>query len=232
MQRVFITGANRGLGLEVARQYLERGAHVFAAARSFDAVSQFDGQYSRKLTTVPLDVNDDAAIQAAAQTVRGITDGLDVLINNAAIFPRGARYSTVGKIESAAIAEVLRTNSIAPLMIVQAMLDLLKNGTDPKIVNITSQQGSMQYKTGGGSMAYAVSKAALNMVTRVLAGDLRSAGIISIMVHPGWVATDMGGSGAPISAERSASSLIRIIDGLTPGDNGAFFNYDGKPHQW
>lgn len=232
MQRIFITGANRGLGLELARQYLERGAHVFAAARKFDAVERFDSKHKGKLTTIALDVNDDDAILAAAQAVRSATDGLDILINNAAVFPRGAAYNSVGSIESAALAQTLHTNTIAPLMVVQALLPLLRKGSDTKIINITSQQGSMQYKTHGGALAYATSKAALNMITRVLAGDLASAGITSVMVHPGWVATDMGGSGAPLSAEKSAASLIRIIDHLTPKDNGRFFNYDGQDHRW
>ncbi len=232
MQRIFITGANRGLGLEIVRQYLERGDHVFAAARKFAAVEHYDGKYKGRLTRVKLDVDHMDDIAAAAQTVRSEVNGLDMLINNAAINPRESGYRSLGSLEPQALEHSLHTNAVAPLMIVQALLDLLKNGTNPKVINITSQQGSMQYKTHGGGYAYSISKAALNMATRALAGDLGSQGIITMMIHPGWVQTDMGGGGAPLSAQQSASSLINIIDNLTPKDNGRFFNINGQDHMW
>jgi NAD(P)-dependent dehydrogenase (short-subunit alcohol dehydrogenase family) len=233
MQRIFITGANRGLGLEIVRQYLERGDHVFAAARKFDAVGQYDGKYKGTLTKITLDVTNLDEITAAAQAVRQSTNGIDILINNAAINPREPAYRTLGSLDAQALEYEMRINAIAPLMIVQAFADLLKNGTNPKLINITSQQGSMQLKTGaGGGYAYSVSKAALNMATRLLAGDLASSGVVTMMIHPGWVQTDMGGGGAPLSAHESASSLLKIIDNLTSKDNGRFFNINGQDHMW
>lgn len=233
MQRVFITGANRGLGLEIVRQYLERGDHVFAAARKFDMLEQYDGKHTGTLTKIPLEVNNMDDIAAAAQAVRAVVDGIDILINNAAINPRESIYRTLGSLDSQALAHEIHTNAIAPLMIVQAFVDLLKNGKSPKLINITSQQGSMQLKTNaGGGYAYSMSKAALNMATRVLAADLIGQGIITMMIHPGWVQTDMGGSNAMISAHESASSLLNIIDNLTAQDNGRFFNITGQDHIW
>ncbi|MFN8372167.1 MAG: SDR family oxidoreductase [Anaerolineae bacterium] len=231
MQRIFITGANRGLGLEVVRQYLERGDQVFAAARKFDAVEQYDGQYKGKLSKIKLDVDNMDDIAAAAQQVRAEVDGLDVLVNNAAINPREPEYRSLGSLRPEALEHSIHTNAIAPLMIVQAFLDLLKNGRNPKLINISTQQGSMQFKTSGGGYAYSISKAALNMATRVLAGDLGAQGVITMMIHPGWVQTDMGGSGAPLSTQQSASSLLKIIDNLTPKDNGRFFNINGEDHR-
>jgi NAD(P)-dependent dehydrogenase (short-subunit alcohol dehydrogenase family) len=233
MQRVFITGANRGLGLEIVRQYLERGDHVFAAARKFDAVEQYDGKYKGTLTKITLDVNNMDEITAAAQTVRQSVNAIDILINNAAINPREPVYRTLGSLEAEALAHEIHINAIAPLMIAQAFVDLLKNGTNPKLINITSQQGSMQLKTGaGGPYAYSISKAALNMATRLLAGDLASSGVVTMMIHPGWVQTDMGGGGATLSAPESASSLLKIIDNLTSKDNGRFFNINRQDHMW
>ncbi len=233
MQRIFITGANRGLGLEVVRQYLERGDHVFAAARKFDAVEQYDGKYKGKLSKITLDVDNLDAITAAAQKVRAEVDAIDILINNAAINPRTPAHRQLGSLEAAALEHSIHTNAIAPLMLVQAFTDLLKNGKHPKLINITSQQGSLQLKSGaGGGYAYSISKVALNMATRLLAGDLASSGVVTMMIHPGWVQTDMGGGGAPLSPHESASSLLNIIDNLTAKDNGRFFNINGQDHIW
>ncbi|NWF69884.1 MAG: SDR family oxidoreductase [Chloroflexi bacterium] len=228
--RVLITGANRGLGLALVRLCLQRGDHVFAAARRFDALEKLDS--GGRLFPVPLDVDSGESIAAAVDTVREHAVGLDLLINNAGIFPRAPAYASFGHIEAAALREVLQTNTIGPLLVAQAFLPLLHNGSAARIINITSQQGSLQWKTRGGSLSYSVSKAALNMLTRVMAAELRPQGIIAAMIHPGWVQTDMGSANAALSADQSAAYVLRIVDRLTLEDSGAFFNYDGSPHPW
>ena len=126
----------------------------------------------------------------------------------------------------------LHVNAVAPLMVVQAFATLLKAGTQAKIVNISSGLGSMTRKLTGGLYGYSPSKAALNMVTRGLAADLKPFGITTISLHPGWVQTDMGGRGAPVKPMDSVAGMRKVIDGAGPKDSGRFFNYDGATVPW
>src|SRR5687768_12177670 len=200
MERVLITGSNRGLGLEMVRQYTESGAQVFATARQpeqADELQQLARQYADQIAIMALDVADQAQLEQVTHQVAGLVDGLDILINNAGINPRSLQ--SFEAITRETMLEVFDVNAVSALMMVKALVGLLRNGNNPRIANISSQVGSMEWKASGGSYAYAVSKAALNMVTRCLAGDLRSDGIITVTFHPGWAQTDMGGQGAPLS---------------------------------
>jgi NAD(P)-dependent dehydrogenase (short-subunit alcohol dehydrogenase family) len=234
MERILITGTNRGLGLGMVQHYLQReGTYVFATCRnpaSAIELNRLAATNPRRMTIIPLDVSDEAAIDASAETVRQHTDGLDILINNAAINPR--HVQTFENITPDLMRQVFQTNTLAPLLVVKAYLDLLKKGHNVRVVNISTQVGSMTWKQSGGSYAYATSKAALNMVTRCLAADLRAYGIITVMLHPGWVQTDMGGSSAPLTIAESVSSILRLIDGLTDKHNGGFFKWNGEVHPW
>jgi len=118
------------------------------------------------------------------------------------------------------------------LMVVKAMIGLVRKGSSPKIINVSTQMGSMDYKRHGGGYAYSASKAAMNMITRGLAADLQGDGIITVTLHPGWVQTDMGGSSASLTSEESARSIVGLADRLTMDDNGCFFKWNGDVHLW
>jgi NAD(P)-dependent dehydrogenase (short-subunit alcohol dehydrogenase family) len=223
---IFVTGANRGLGLEFVRQYLDDGARVFAAARATSpALQALAQQHPRALTVLTLDVSSDDDIAAAAAAVD--VGSLDVVINNAAVNKKGMG---LGSYRREGMLEAFAVNAVAPVLVAQALWPLLAKGARPRLVNIGTQVGSFATNSGGSSPLYAASKAALHMYTRALARE--GNGVITIVVHPGWVQTDMGGKSAPLTPSQSVSSLRALIDRLQPADNGQFFNVDGKPHPW
>lgn len=223
--RVLITGANRGIGLELVRQYaLRDDVTVFAACRRTS--DELEALASDRVIIVPLDVTDAESIQQSVNCVMG---HLDVLINNAGINRPNQALSVI---QPETMLEIFNVNTVAPLMVTRAYLDLLKKSENPRLVNISSSMGSLDDRTYGGSYAYSTSKAALNMVTRGLAADLRSTGITVLTLDPGWVQTDMGGDGAPLTPPESALGIIKVIDGLTAKDSGTFLRWDGSVHAW
>ncbi|MBZ0299767.1 MAG: SDR family oxidoreductase [Anaerolineae bacterium] len=235
MQRILITGSNRGIGLELARQYAARGAQVFATCRdpqSADQLHALAQAHADRVHLVALDTGHPESIAEAASTIHAQTDGLDVLINNAAINPRDDRLRAFGQLEPDPILDVLRVNSIGPVLVTQAFADLLRRGNSARVVNISSGAGSLEQQANGCGYTYHASKAALNMFTRCLAGTLQADGIITIVLNPGWVKTDMGGPNATLEAEQSIRGILDVIDRLTIDDNGAFCQWDGKRLPW
>jgi NAD(P)-dependent dehydrogenase (short-subunit alcohol dehydrogenase family) len=232
MERILITGASRGIGLELARHYLERGDLVLATARNLvDATDlrALAAAYPNHCHLLSLEVTDEENIAAVAAQAATLVDGLDVLINNAGVFPRNERPETL---DAQTMLETLHVNAVAPLIVVRELLDLLRSGRRPRIVNITSQLGSLTRRASGRCYSYCSSKAALNMLTRSLAFDLQDDGIIAVVVHPGWVQTDMGGAHAPVLVGESARGIIALVDGLTPEQTSKFLTWDGREHAW
>jgi NAD(P)-dependent dehydrogenase (short-subunit alcohol dehydrogenase family) len=239
-QRVLVTGANRGLGLEFVRQLAARGDRVFATARDVNRAAELR-EISRshgddRVTVLPLDVDDADSIRAAAETVRGQTDALDLLINNAGVYAArinagGEPAERLGELDFDDALKVLRTNAVAPLLLAQALLPLLQRGTNSKVVSITSGYGSVADNTGF-PYYYAASKAALNMFMRSLAGDAAAKGIVTVVMSPGWVQTDMGGASAPVTADKSVAGMLKVIDALTAADNSRFYDWRGKEVAW
>ena len=230
--RLLITGSNRGIGLALTRQYLARGDRVFAACRQPDAARDLlalRDSFPDQLSVGQLDVADPASIEAAYNNVRQQTDALDVLVNNAGIYPCGER---LGSLDAQIILHAFAVNSVGPIMVAQRFLDLLRQGERPRIVNITSQLGSLTRKRSGGDYSYTASKAALNMLTKALAYDVRPLGIITVMVHPGWVQTDMGGRGAPLTPTESARGMVAVIDSLKADDAARYLQWDGSELPW
>jgi NAD(P)-dependent dehydrogenase (short-subunit alcohol dehydrogenase family) len=226
-----VTGANRGLGLEFARQYAADGWKVHAACRDPDTAKQL-GRLAAgsggQVDVLALDVTDSAGIRAAAESLAGET--IDVLINNAGVgSPKNQR---LGQLDYAAWARVLDVNTLGPMRLVEAFLDHVAKGGEKKIVTLTSAMGSIADNASGGSYAYRSSKAAVNIVMKSLSIDLAPRGITCVVVHPGWVRTDMGGPGGKLDPAESVSAMRRLIVGLKPTDSGRFFNYDGKPYPW
>jgi NAD(P)-dependent dehydrogenase (short-subunit alcohol dehydrogenase family) len=232
-RRVLITGASRGLGLEFTRQWLANGEQVFALAREPDRSDSLTGlgrDYTETLRIEKCDVADDASVEAARRAVEKIWDRIDILVNNAGAY--GEREETLEGLDFDEIRRVFEINTLGPLRITRAFLSLLKKGKDPRAVHISSLMGSISDNGSGGSYGYRVSKAALNMVSRNLAHELKKTGIFSVALHPGWVRTDMGGPSGRLSVEEAITRLIRTIDSLGPGHNGEFFNLEGKPAPW
>ena len=237
--RILITGANRGLGLEFARQYAARGERVFATAREPDAAKELrklETEHRERFTIVGLNVGDADSILHAHMAVAAHVAALDLLINNAGIYaarvtPSGDPAEKLGALTFDEALHVLRTNSVAPLIIAEQFLDLLKRGRSPKVINITSGYGSVS-QNSGFPYYYAASKAALNMFMRSFAADPAARSLITILMNPGWVRTDMGTAAAPLAPEQSVAGMIKVIDRLTPADNSRFLNHEGNEEAW
>ena len=208
---------------------------LFATCRAperADALQDLARQHAARLTILQMDVDDETSIDGAAQAVADKTEALDLLIkeNNAGIGGGdGARI--LGKLTAAEVSQVISTNAVAALIVTQAFRGLLKRGDNPRVVMVSSGLGSLQ-RVEGSSYAYRMSKAAMNMAARVLAFDGAMAGVTTVTLNPGWVQTDMGGPQAALKPEESGSALRALINGLTPADNGNFFQYDGSELPW
>jgi NAD(P)-dependent dehydrogenase (short-subunit alcohol dehydrogenase family) len=232
MKRVLISGANHGIGLELARQYLARGDRVFAMCRSPEKATDLKilvGKYPRKVTILRVDVTKDESISAGAALVAGQVDAIDILINNAAI---NMGDESLSEVHPDTLLKTLHVNAVGPIIVAQKFRDLLVKGDHPTIVNISSESGSLTKMTGFRGYGYYGSKAAENMYTRSLAFDPEIKGVIVIAMHPGWVRTDMGGPNAQLSSTESAAGIIKVTDQLTLKDNGKFRTWDGTEHPW
>jgi len=229
MPNVLITGANRGIGLEFTRQYAEAGWRVFACSRHVDAkaLNQVAGQYPENVSLHTLDVSDRSQIDKLAEQLSGIP--IDVLLNNAGIYPGGESF---GSIDYEAWMRAFEVNTMAPLKMAEAFIENVAKSSEKKIVNITSKMGSIDDNTSGGYYLYRSSKAALNMVVKSLSLDLASRDIKTIVLHPGWVQTAMGGSHAPTPPERSVAGMRKVIAGLRQKDSGKFYDFNGQEILW
>jgi NAD(P)-dependent dehydrogenase (short-subunit alcohol dehydrogenase family) len=221
---VVITGANRGLGLEFARQYSAAGWDVIGTARRPEAAEELEAFGVR---VMQLDVTDQGSVDRLARDLE--SQPIDLLINNAGIFPMAA---TIPEIDFADISRTLDVNTIGPMRVTRALLPNLRRGEAKMIVNITSNLGSIANNTGGRFYGYRESKAALNMFTRSLAAELRDEGFTCVVMNPGWVQTDMGGPSAPLEAPESIAGMRAVIDRLTPADSGTFWTHEGQQMPW
>ena len=225
--RFVVTGANRGIGLEFVRQLTSRGEEVDATARDPDDAPELAAlvRPGVLLGIHRLDVASDASVAAFAKALP--PGPIDVLIDNAGV--SGVKGGE--PIDPADILRVFDVNAVGTLRVVRALLPGLRAGKGRKIVNLTSQLGSIA-EASGGRYAYRMSKAALNMATRLLAADLRAEGILTVALHPGWVQTRMGGSAAPVPPEQSIRGMLRIVDGLTAEQSGRVFDFQGREIPW
>lgn len=230
IQLALVTGANRGIGFEVSRQLAKRGFVVLLTAREAAKARAAAKALSTvgEVEPVTMDVADAASIEKAAAEVGKRYGRLDILINNA-----GIHYDTWETVENAAIdntvMEAITTNLLGPWRVCQAFLPLLRKSRAGRIVNVSSESGSLA-RMGAGPPAYQVTKAALNAFTRTLAGELRDAHILVNAVCPGWVATDMGGTGGRPVAD-GAEGIVWAATLPNDGPSGGFFR-DSKALPW
>jgi NAD(P)-dependent dehydrogenase (short-subunit alcohol dehydrogenase family) len=229
MATYLITGGSRGIGLTMARMLSARGEVVVATARNVEGLSP-QAREVAGVRWVPLDVLDAGSIESLPERLATVGVGaIDVLINNAGV------SSTARKLDEVTAAELQRVfmvNAFAPVLVAKSLRGMLEAGRRRLIVNVSSQLGSITNNDGGSSYPYRGSKTALNQMTVCMANELRTAGCTCVVVHPGWVRTDMGGPEAPLSAVESAGHLVSLIDRLGPKDSGRFFNYDGGAMPW
>lgn len=223
-ETVLITGADRGLGLEFARQFQARGYHVIGTARK---PGQADALRKLGVQVEKLDVSNDASAKALAEKLKG--QPIDILINNAGII--GSRSNSITDLNFNKMVYTYQVNALGPMRVTQALYKNLMLGKGRKIIDITSMMGSVAMNSGG-AYDYRASKAALNMLTNTLAKELGKDGFICVVLHPGWVQTDMGGKYAPVTPKQSISGMIKVIDGLTRASNGKFYDYTGKELPW
>lgn len=220
MPTVLISGANRGIGLEFATQYFEKGWTLIATARQSSAELDALG-----VRVEPLELTDLEAVASFGERIDG---ALDLLVANAGVM----QPSEAATAEDArGWLKMLTVNSIAPYLLARACLDRLADAKG-KAIAITSGMGSIEDNTSGGYVPYRTSKAALNMAWRSLAIDTRREGITCAVLNPGWVKTRMGGPGANLSPHDSVASMRRTIESLGPEQSGGFFNHDGRPYPW
>ncbi len=229
---IVITGANRGLGLELAREYARRGDSIIAGVRNPAGAHELAAVAAEVFA---LDTGNEVSIAAFGALVG--QRRVDVLINNAGIDARnlGARDDErdVLTLSSKNLLGQVRVNAVGPMLVTRALLGNLALSDAPRVINMSSQIASMVVSAEmGRDVGYAVSKAALNMITVKLATRLRDSGVVVVALHPGYLRTDMGGANAPMSPAESAISIAALVDGLNIGDTGAFRRWDNTEHPW
>ncbi len=221
-----ITGANRGIGIEMSRQILESGDRLYAVCRNPETATElnkFVQESNGRGQIFKSDAYDEIALANIANAIVG---GIDVLVCNAGVMSaRGGLSDAENNVAS--VSEVLMTNTAGPFFAARAFHKNLKLSSAPRICIISSYMGSQQHQ-GASAYFYRASKAGANNIMVTLANELKSDGITVASFHPGWVKTEMGGSGADITPQVSASGLIQQFQGLKIANTGAFLNYDGK----
>ena len=226
---VVVTGANRGIGLELVSQYLVDDWQVYGCCRRPELATELTGLAPNSVLSIhQLDVGNPDSVKNLALALSELS--IDLLINNAGIY--GGERQSFGDIDYAQWTRVLEVNTLGAYRVSTALANQVGNSEQRLMVNVSSAMGSIERYTTGGHYIYRSSKAALNMVTGNLAHDLRSRGITVLSVHPGWVRTDMGGSSADISTKTSAAGLRQLISNATIEDSGRFFSWDGSALPW
>jgi len=219
-KNALVTGANKGIGLEISRQLAEKGFHVFLTARKPDAGLKAAAKLQKqgKATFIELDVTEPDSVKRAARELAAAVDHLDVLINNAAILEDDGGVLDIDPKE---VQKTFETNTLGPLRVAQTLWPLLAKSDSGRIINVSSGVGAL-HDMESYAPAYSISKTALNAVTRQLAAALKSKGIAVNSVSPGWVRTDMGGSGAPRSVEQGAEGVVWLATEAPPSLTGQF----------
>ena len=227
-----VTGANRGLGLELASQLLARQRHVVATCRhpgKATALNRLAAEHPGRLHVLPLDVADARSRDALLRELPLVTDEqpLHLLVNNAGVLRGGERF---GQVAAADLDSSFQTHAAGPFLLTQSLAPQLADSA--VVANISSEIGSIALRQEFRTPSYAIGKAAQNMATSLLAQALSTRHVTVVALHPGWVRTDMGGQNAALSVEESAAGLLHVIDRLTPDDSGSFLDWQGQSLPW
>lgn len=229
MSTVLITGANRGIGLELSRQYIENGDTVYACCRNpqtADDLKTLAADSEGQLSIHTMDVSSQQSIQNCADELSTVS--IDVLINNAGVL--GGDHQTFGDANLDDWLMTMQINTIGPFRVAEAFQKHLQKGTNPKMMTISSQVAASAFSMP--VYAYSSSKAGVNKVMQILATEWKEPGIAVGLMHPGWVKTEMGGPDAQISTAESANGIRQVIQTMTLADSGKFFKWDGEIHPW
>lgn len=227
MPSVLVTGANRGLGLEFARQYAADGWKVYACCRAPDAAADLNA-LAGDVTVLALDVTSKQEVAMLSAFLDGAP--VDVLVNNAGIY--GPKNCGLGEVNDADFDRVMRVNVYGLLRMTRALLNNVAASELKTVATLGSKMGSMADNTSGGSYIYRASKAAVNAAMKSLSHDVAPLGVSVVTLHPGWVRTDMGGPGGLIDAPESVAGMRRVIAETGPAASGRFVAYDGKEIPW
>lgn len=219
-----VTGANRGIGLEFARQLAARGDSVVATVRDPERAGDLQGLPVR---VERLDVSDSQSVAGLSGALDGLA--IDALIHNAGIGTAGPGLAGLTREE---LERNFAVNSIGPVLLTQALLPHLRAGQRKLVAAISSGLASLEGNSGGGWYAYRGAKVALNMFVRTMAAELKREGFTFVLLDPGWVRTEMGGPDAPTSTDESVRAMLKVLDTLSPTDMGSFLNRRGKRVPW
>jgi len=230
---IFITGASRGLGLALVGAFLAEGDRVYAGLRGESPrFIRLRDQYPSSLHPVVLDVTDESTIRAAAREVASDVDGLDVLVNNAAVLDREKSAQTIQHLDVDFLRATLDVNLSGALRVLKHFFPLFAARPGAIIVNISSEAASLADCTRDAWYDYCISKVGLNMASRILQNHLKETAVKVLAVHPGWMKTSMGGTEAPREPEESARSILALTRRSWAMDDPIFVDSDGNPLRW
>lgn len=227
-QTILVTGANKGIGFEICHQLARLGHNVILSARSAERGEKAVKDLAKdglKVGFLLLDTGDEASIQRAGRELKGQIKALHVLINNAAILDTW--QGTILEAKAADLRDTFMTNTVGPILLAQTLLPLLEAGKPSRVINVSSQLGSVQNMTDGWA-GYGISKAALNAATRKLALALEPRGISVNAASPGWVRTEMGGESAPLTVEHGAQNIVRLVTDVPDTLTNRFLEENGE----
>ena len=225
MKNILITGANRGIGLKFA-EILSANNNIYATTR--DITNADDLKKLDNTELLELDLLNKDSIKSFCSELKDIP--LDMIINNAGIFQDEQMEETI--LDPELWLDEIMINAVGPVVLSQKLKENIMSGNDKKIIFISSQMGSIDDNYSGGYYFYRTSKSALNSAAKSLSIDWKADGISVLMLHPGWVRTDMGGSNAKLDIDTSVSKMLDVINSLDMGKTGAFLNYEGKKLEW
>ncbi|MBN1797717.1 MAG: SDR family oxidoreductase [Spirochaetales bacterium] len=229
---MFVTGANRGLGLCLCERFLEKGCRVYALLRKqSNEITELKNKHQENLFIYTADVTDEKQLRETSEKIKAQTAGIDILINNAGIHLEHAQPD-FSEIDFSVYIPTFTVNALAPLMVVKYLLTLVKNGQKKLIVNISSEAGSIGNAWREREYAYCMSKAALNMASRILDNRLKKEGIKVLAVHPGWFSSDMGGAEAPITPEQAAAKVAGTLLKDWHNKKSIYIDVEGKEMPW
>lgn len=232
-RNVLITGASRGLGFFFAQKYLEDGDTVFAGVRNLLSpdIVKLKETYPNTLIPVELEVSSTESVENAATLVKNHTDCVDIIINNAAVHSESS-FEILERADIDECLDVYNINSLGPIRVAKAFIDFVRQSSQGKIINISSESGSLTTCKREKEFDYCMSKAALNMGTKLLSNYLKKDTILVLSVHPGWMRTDMGGMNAHLDPYETACKLVELFDGMNDVNGPIFIDNAGQEHPW